>query len=233
MIVRRPRGPTEGANGGVMGEVGNARPVTAVLVTAVTDGAVPHTAAALTHSGVDLLGTVSGPDAVDLVGTKGPDVVVAELDGVREVLDAVEAVVTALPTTPVLTLSPSADHTVVLAAVRAGATSHLVAPAAPAELADAVRRTARGETVFSPGLADVVLEEFGRPVDAREGARQLTEREADVLRLVVEGLTARQIASRLVLSPRTVENHVQNVLRKLHLHSRAALVRYAIEHGLA
>ena len=54
-----------------------------------------------------------------------------------------------------------------------------------------------------------------------------------MVRLVVDGLTARQIATRLVLSPRTVENHVQNVLRKLHLHSRAALVRYAIEHGLA
>ncbi|MCY7372711.1 MAG: LuxR C-terminal-related transcriptional regulator [Spirochaetaceae bacterium] len=60
-----------------------------------------------------------------------------------------------------------------------------------------------------------------------------TEREADVLRLVVDGLTGRQIAARLVLSPRTVENHVQHVLRKLGLPNRAALVRYAIENGLA
>jgi DNA-binding NarL/FixJ family response regulator len=79
----------------------------------------------------------------------------------------------------------------------------------------------------------VVLSESGRPADPQLAARQLTEREADVLRLVVEGLTARQIATRLGLSPRTVENHVQHVLRKLHLHSRAALVRYAIESGLA
>ena len=61
----------------------------------------------------------------------------------------------------------------------------------------------------------------------------LTEREAEVLRLVVEGLTARQIATRLVLSPRTVENHIQRTLRKLDVPGRAALVRYAIEHGLA
>jgi DNA-binding NarL/FixJ family response regulator len=61
---------------------------------------------------------------------------------------------------------------------------------------------------------------------------RLTPREADVLRLVVEGLTARQTATRLVLSPRTVENHVQRVLRRLGLPNRAALVRYAVENGL-
>ena len=94
-------------------------------------------------------------------------------------------------------------------------------------------RTARGEAVFSPGLAELVLARVGRPVDRQQAARRLTERETDVLRLVVDGFTARQIATRLGLSPRTVENHVQNVLRKLRLHSRAALVRYAIETGLA
>ena len=143
------------------------------------------------------------------------------------------SIAAAVPQTPVLTLSAAPDHATVLAAVRAGATSHLVAPATAEELADALRRTAAGHAVFSPGLADVVLEEFGRPADLLEGTRRLTEREADVLRLVVDGLTARQIAARLVLSPRTVENHVQNVLRKLRLRSRAALVRYAIENGLA
>ena len=61
---------------------------------------------------------------------------------------------------------------------------------------------------------------------------RLTAREADVLRLVVEGLTARQIATRLVLSPRTVENHIQRVLRRLGVPNRAALVRYAVENGL-
>jgi DNA-binding NarL/FixJ family response regulator len=216
-----------------MNEVGNAAPVTAVLLTAATAaGPVPHTAAVLTHCGVELLGTVDGAGVLDLVTARAPDVVVAELNGCPDTLGAVEVIVTVSPRTPVLTLTCSADHTVVLAAVRAGATSHLVMPA-DAELADAVRRTARGETVFSRGLADVVLEEFGRPADEREDTRQLTEREADVLRLIVDGLTARQIASRLVLSPRTVENHVQNVLRKLRLRSRAALVRYAIENGHA
>jgi DNA-binding NarL/FixJ family response regulator len=203
----------------------------AVLVSAAP--AVPHMAAALVRGGVDLAGSSDPSGALPLVEEHRPQVVVVELDGGTETLDTVAELVAAVPQVPLLTLSTELDHAVALAAVRAGATSHLAGPVAPTELAGAVRRTAAGEVVFSPGLADVLLEEFGRPAAERGGPRQLTERESDVVRLVVEGLTARQIATRLVLSPRTVENHVQHVLRKLHLRSRAALVRYAIEHGLA
>jgi DNA-binding NarL/FixJ family response regulator len=104
-----------------------------------------------------------------------------------------------------------------------------------AELVDAVHRTAAGDPVFTAGLAGLVLGEYRRMADApAEGAEppRLTERETDVLRLVAKGLTARQIAERLVLSHRTVENHVQSTLRKLQLHNRVELARYAIEHGL-
>jgi DNA-binding NarL/FixJ family response regulator len=200
----------------------------AVLVT--TTRAVPNVAAVLERGGVDVAGT-DPSGALPLVAERRPQVIVIELDGGPATLSTVAELAAAVPQVPLLTLSAESDHAVALAAVRAGATSHLSWPVAPTELAGAVRRTAAGEVVFSPGLADVLLEEFGRPAAERE--RQLTERESDVVRLVVDGLTARQIATRLVLSPRTVENHVQNVLRKLHLHSRAALVRYAIEHGLA
>jgi DNA-binding NarL/FixJ family response regulator len=201
----------------------------AVLVA--TPRAVPHVAAALVHGGVDVAGSTDPAGALPLVEERRPHVVVVELDGQAAALATVAELAVAVPQVPLLTLTAVSDHAVALAAVRAGATSHLAGPVEPMELAGAVRRTAAGEVVFSPGLADVLLEEFGRPAAERE--RQLTERESDVVRLVVEGLTARQIATRLVLSPRTVENHVQNVLRKLHLHSRAALVRYAIEQGLA
>jgi DNA-binding NarL/FixJ family response regulator len=201
----------------------------AVLVTSTR--AVPHVAAVLARGGVDVAGSTDPSGALPLVEQRRPQVVVVELDGDAAVLGTVAELAAAVPQVPLLTLSADTDHAVALAAVRAGATSHLAGPLAPTELAGAVRRTAAGEVVFSPGLADVLLEEFGRPAAERE--RQLTERESDVVRLVVEGLTARQIATRLVLSPRTVENHVQNVLRKLHLHSRAALVRYAIEQGIA
>ena len=126
----------------------------------------------------------------------------------------------------VLAVTRDVRHDIVLAAVRAGAAGCVVVPVP----ADAVLRTAAGEAVFSPGLAEVVLNAHS---GAGAPAAALTDREGEVLRLVVEGLTGRQIAARLVLSPRTVENHVQRVLRKLGQPNRAALVRYAVENGLA
>ena len=103
-------------------------------------------------------------------------------------------------------------------------------PVVAKALAFLEKRVQKDGGVFSPGLAEVVLEEYGRPLDPARS--RLTEREADVLRLVVEGLTARQIAARLVLSPRTVEHHIQRVLRRLGVPNRAALVRRAVENGL-
>ena len=143
------------------------------------------------------------------------------------------------PSTRVLVLSASGEHADVLEAVKSGATGYLVKSASREELLDAVRRTAVGDPVFTPGLAGLVLGEYRRlaavPVstDSRApAAPQLTDRETEVLRLVAKGLSYKQIADRLVLSHRTVQNHVQNTLGKLQLHNRVELVRYAIERGL-
>ena len=143
------------------------------------------------------------------------------------------------PTTRVLVLSASGEHADVLEAVKSGATGYLVKSASREELLDAVRRTAVGDPVFTPGLAGLVLGEYRRlaaepaPADSRTPAvPQLTDRETEVLRLVAKGLSYKQIADRLVLSHRTVQNHVQNTLGKLQLHNRVELVRYAIERGL-
>ena len=128
-------------------------------------------------------------------------------------------------------LSASGEQSDVLEAVKAGASGYLVKSASKAELIDAVRRVAAGGSVFTPGLAGLVLGEYRR-TEADSGAPKLTERETEVLRLVAKGLTAKQVAERLVLSHRTVENHVQNTLTKLQLHNRSQLVRYALEQGL-
>src|SRR5581483_1595584 len=132
------------------------------------------------------------------------------------------------------------EHTDVLEAVKSGATGYLVKSASREELLAAVRSTAAGDPVFTPGLAGLVLGEFRRlaaepapPGDRQPAAPRLSARETEVLRLVAKGLTYRQIAERLVLSPRTVQNHVQNTLGKLQLHNRVELVRYVIENGLA
>lgn len=142
----------------------------------------------------------------------------------------VAALLDGSPEARVLAVADEVEHAPVLAALRAGAAGFVVSTGAWTALADAVERAAAGEVVFGPGLAELVLDGYG--TDDRSPGR-LTERENDIVALVVEGLTARQIAVRLVLSPRTVENHIQRTQRKLGVHSRAGLVRYAIENGLA
>ena len=193
----------------------------------------------LTEAGYEVVATAAdGAQALRVAGAARPDVVVLDLQlpdmsGV-EVTQGLRA---AHPAARVLVLSASGEQQDVLDAVKAGAVGYLLKSAARPEFLDAVRRTAGGDAVFTPGLAALVLGEFRRLAlgDGAGGADapRLTERETEILRMVATGLSYKQIATRLVLSHRTVQNHVQNTLGKLHLHNRVELVRYAIEHGLA
>ncbi|WP_030438665.1 response regulator [Actinoplanes subtropicus] len=181
--------------------------------------------------------TGEGRQAVRIAGAARPDVVILDLQlpdvsGV-EVINGLRA---ELPGVRILMLSASGEQQDVLDAVKAGAAGYLLKSAGLPEFLDAVSRTAAGDTVFTPGLAGLVLGEFRRlavePSGPDATAPKLTERETEVLRLVAKGLSYRQIAERLVLSHRTVQNHVQNTLGKLQLHNRVELTRYAIERGL-
>jgi DNA-binding NarL/FixJ family response regulator len=193
----------------------------------------------LTEAGFEVTATVGeGRQAVRVAPAARADVVVLDLQlpdisGV-EVIRGLRA---ALPDVRVLMLSASGEQRDVLDAVKAGATGYLLKSAGVAEFVDAVRRTATGEPVFTPGLAGLVLGEYRRlaavPEHTADGpAPRLTDRETEVLRLVAKGLSYKQIAARLGVSHRTVQNHVQNTLNKLHLHNRVELTRYAIERGL-
>jgi DNA-binding NarL/FixJ family response regulator len=181
----------------------------------------------LAERGLEVVATApDGAAAVRIAPAVRPDVVLMDLQ--LPELSGAEATArlrAALPETRVLVLSASTEHGDVLGAVRAGASGYLVKSAGPEELVDAVERTAAGQTVFSLG-------EYRRLETAGPDEPRLTPRETEVLRLVAKGLTARAIASRLTLSHRTVENHVQNALRKLQLTNRVELTRYAIEQGL-
>jgi len=177
-----------------------------------------------------------GAQAVRIAAATRPDVVILDLQlpdlsGV----DVIQGLLEARPDVRILVLSASGEHQDVLDAVKAGASGYLVKSAGRDEFLEAVRRTASGDPVFTPGLAGLVLGEYRRlaAAPATDAATpRLTERETEVLRLVAKGLSYRQIAERLHLSHRTVQNHVQNTLGKLHLHNRVELVRYAIEQGL-
>jgi DNA-binding NarL/FixJ family response regulator len=192
----------------------------------------------LGERGLEVVATA--PDAgaaVRIAPAVRPQVVLMDLNlGGTSGVDAIAGILEALPDTRVLVLSASGEHADVLEALKAGATGYLVKSASAEELVDAVHRTADGVPVFTPGLAGLVLGEYRRLAQRPAGepaVPALTERETEVLRLVAKGLTARQIGERLVVSHRTVESHVQNTLRKLQLHNRSQLVRYAIEQGLA
>jgi DNA-binding NarL/FixJ family response regulator len=190
-------------------------------------------------AGHDVVATAAdGGEAVRRAPAARPEVVVLDLQlPVMSGVEVTRALVAADPTVRVLFLSASGEHADVLEAVKAGATGYLVKSASSEELLAAVARTALGEAVFTPGLAGLVLGEYRRlsvePVaPSGPAAPRLTERETEVLRLVAKGLSYKDIAERLVISHRTVQNHVQNTLNKLQLHNRVELVRYAIEQGL-
>lgn len=180
--------------------------------------------------------TGDAPSALRIARTVTPDVVLMDLNlGDTSGVDATRQITQEIPGTRVLVLSASGEHSDVLEAVKAGASGYLVKSAPVDEVVDAVQRTAVGDAVFTAGLAGLVLGEYRRMAvtpESGDQAPQLTDRETDVLRLVAKGMTARQIATKLVISHRTVENHVQSTLRKLQLHNRVELARYAIEHGL-
>ncbi|HSK55606.1 MAG TPA: response regulator transcription factor [Jiangellales bacterium] len=185
----------------------------------------------LTDAGFSVVATAGDvEDAVRRAAATRPDVVLLDLN-----LPSGSGVLV-LPRLPegtrVLVLSASGDHADVLEAVRAGATGYLVKSASREELLDAVRRTAAGVAVFTPGLAGLVLGAFRASEAAADEGPRLTDRETEVLRLVAKGLSYRQIAERLGISHRTVQNHVQNTLDKLQLDNRVQLTRYAIERGL-
>ncbi|MFE2169328.1 response regulator [Streptomyces sp. NPDC059447] len=195
----------------------------------------------LAAAGFDVVATAGdGPEAVRRARAVTPHVLVLDLNlpGMPGV-QVCKELVGANPALRVLVLSASGEHADVLEAVKSGATGYLLKSAGAQELIDAVRRTAVGDPVFTPGLAGLVLGEYRRlatdpaPTASDERhAPQLTDRETEVLRLVAKGLSYKQIAERLVISHRTVQNHVQNTLGKLQLHNRVELVRYAIERGL-
>jgi DNA-binding NarL/FixJ family response regulator len=217
-------------------------------------------AAGLEDAGCVIAGTAAeGAQALRVAAATRPQVVLLDLNlPDMSGAEVTRQLLAADPSVRVLILSASGERQDVLDAITAGATGYLVKSAQFSELLSAVRATAAGEAVFTPGLAGLVLGEYRRlaavasspvppsapvtaraplppgtgPVDRIPLTPRLTEREMEVLRLVAKGLTYPEIAGKLVLSPRTVQNHVQNTLVKLQLHNKAQLVRYALEQGI-
>jgi DNA-binding NarL/FixJ family response regulator len=158
-----------------------------------------------------------------------PDLVVCDLNmpggGLRVVRECAEE-------TRIVMLTVSEQERDLLDAVAAGAHGYLVKSTPGPELRVALYRASRGEPVFSPALASLVLGEFRRLAKDATGANPLSNREREVLQFVARGYSYKEVGERLFISPKTVENHVRNILAKLHLNRKQELIRYALEHGI-
>ena len=193
----------------------------------------------LADAGFVIVGTAAdGLSALRRTRAVIPDVLVLDLNlpGLRGPEVCAELSREEVPTR-ILILSVSGEQQDVLDAVKAGASGYLLKSASREEFIEAVRRTARGRAVFTPGLAGLVLGEFRRMQQELRAGRSkdvpvLTERETGILKLVATGAGYKDIAKALFISHRTVQNHVQNTLHKLQMHNRVELVRYAIARGL-
>jgi DNA-binding NarL/FixJ family response regulator len=171
-----------------------------------------------------------GGEAIELVREAAPDVIVMDVDlpTVRGT-DAIRAILQISPAVKILVLSVSDAEGDVLEAIKMGAAGYLLKSSTAEQLVDGVRRVNEGDAVFTPALAGLVLSEFRKEAHPEEPV--LSQRENDVLRLVAKGYTYGEIAEQLFISRKTVQNHVQNILTKLHLRKRYELMRYAIRRG--
>ncbi len=174
-----------------------------------------------------------GGEAIEVARETMPDVVLMDLQlPTVSGVDAIRQIVEEAPHVRVLVLSASGEEADVLEAVKVGATGYLLKSSTSAEICDAVVRVHDGQPVFTSPLAGLVLSEFRRTATPTPGEPGLTPRENEILRFVAKGYTYREIAERLFISQKTVQNHVQNILTKLQLRKRYELMRYAIQRGL-
>ena len=184
------------------------------------------------QSDMEIVGEAgNGREALDLAGQLQPDVIVMdvampELNGI----EATRRIADVSPRSRVLALSMHKDSVYVREILRAGARGYLLKDSIASDLLAAVRAIARGEGYLSPGVSDAVLNDYRRhvtdPIDL------LTSREREVLQMIAEGKTNKEIATTLNLSVYTIEAHRGRVMEKLNLHSTGELVRFALRSGL-
>jgi DNA-binding NarL/FixJ family response regulator len=193
-----------------------------------------------TLAGIEVVAeTGDGREAVELARTHRPGVVLMDIamPGLNG-LEAASRIVRDQPETRVIVLSMHATEEYVLQALRAGAAGYILKDAATVELELAIRSVVRGETYLSPAVSKHVVEGYVRRVGEQTPPavagplERLTPRQREILQLIAEGYTTKEIASRLDLSVKTVETHRTQLMQRLGIHDVAGLVRYAIKSGL-
>lgn len=188
-----------------------------------------------TQDDLDVVGEASsGSEGVVLAARLRPDVALVDLvmEGLSGV-DATREILQASPGTRVLVLTSFDNESMVIPALRAGASSYLLKDVGADALADAVRRTARGEAVLHPKAGRWVVDQLTGDGVRRPDLDRLTSREAEILHLIAQGHTNAAIAGELTLSEKTVKGHVSSILAKLNLGDRTQAAVFAWRHGIA
>jgi len=178
----------------------------------------------------------TGQEAVQRTVELAPDVVLMDIEmpGMNGI-EATRRIKAEAPATAVLALTMYEDDQYFFEMLRAGASGYVPKRAAPDELVSAIRAAGRGEVFLYPSLAGRLVKDYLQRGPAGESEAQnddLTPREQEVLTLIAEGYSNNEIADRLVISAKTVDRHRENIMRKLNLHNRVELVKYALRKGL-
>jgi len=182
---------------------------------------------------IDVVGeATNGREALDRVRELAPDVVLMDLSmPVMSGLEATRRIRKEFPKTRVLALTQYDDTEYVIPVIEAGACGFITKMMAFSELASAIQAASRGESYLSPSAAAALIDDcqqkFGSEGD-RDAYQQLTDREREVLKLIAEGHTAREIADMLIVSPKTVEWYKTGLMNKLNIHNKTDLIKYAI-----
>jgi NarL family two-component system response regulator LiaR len=189
----------------------------------------------VTERDIEVVGEASdGVEAISKVANLHPDVVLMDL--VMPVMDGIEAtrqMTGQWPEMAVLVLTSFAANDMVFPAIKAGALGYLLKDSSPEELIEAIRNVNKDEPSLHPSIARKLLDEMSHPTKSTPTSDPLTGRELEVLRMIAQGMSNREIAEQLVVAEWTVRTHVSNILSKLHLASRTQAALYAIKTGLA
>jgi len=185
--------------------------------------------------GMELVGEArDGVEAVTMASALHPDVILMDMVMPRkDGLAAIKDIIQENSEARILVLTSFDDDDRVFSAIKAGALGYLLKDSSPQQLLEAIRDVYHGRSSLHPTIALKVIRELNQPSDLPPTEEPLTEREAETLRLIAQGLSNQDIAEQLTISERTVGKHVSNILDKLHLANRTQAALYALRHGLA